>query len=252
MHDNITMLLGITAALLHGVAYLLYAIQTKVGRSSPKSATWGVWVFITIINALTFNVMSANWVVALQFFAGSLGCSGLFLYMLATKKLKWPTSGEWGIVGIGVIATMVWMIFRNATYANLIILLALAIPFKPMYEELWRNPTKETPRSWILWTLAFLVTTINVVVNWSGHPLNLVMPIGGALLHGAVAILASEKRRIAYEKAHDPWWGWFLKKCPRCGNEEKCHSKVQSTAWDKYHCEECGYSDTVYVGFGTI
>lgn len=189
------MLLGITAALLHGSAYLLYAMQTKVGRSSPKSASWGVWVFITILNALTFNVMSANWVVALQFFAGSLGCTALFFYMLVTGKLKWPTPKEWGIVGIGVVATMVWVIFKNAAYANLIIAFAIAIPFKPMYEELWHDPSKETPRSWILWTLAFLVTTVNVVVNWQGQPLSLVVPIGGAILHGTVAVLSAERRR---------------------------------------------------------
>ena len=193
--QELTIALGVSAALLHGVAYLLYAVQTKVGRSSPKSASWGVWLFVTIINALTFNVMSANWVVALQFFAGSLGCTGLFFYMLATKKLKWPTVGEWGIVGIGVAATMVWVIFRNAAYANLIIFFALAIPFKPMYEELWRDPSKETPRSWVLWTLAFLITTINVVVNWKGQPLSLVVPIGGALLHGKIAILSTQSRK---------------------------------------------------------
>jgi hypothetical protein len=192
---EVTIVLGVIAALLHGVAYVLYAVQTKIGRSTPKSASWGVWLFITIINALTFNVMSANWLLALQFFVGSIGCTGLFLYMLAMKKLKWPTLGEWGIVGIGIIATMVWMIFRNAAYANLIILFALAIPFKPMYEELWRDPSKETPRSWILWTLAFIVTTVNVIVNWKGQPLNLVMPIGGALLHGVVAILSTQSRK---------------------------------------------------------
>jgi len=197
----LTIVLGITAALLHGVAYLLYGRQTKVGRSSPKSASWGVWLFITIINALTFNVMSASWVIALQFFVGSVGCTGLFIYMLAMKKLKWPTLGEWGIVGIGVLATMVWAVFKNAAYANLIIVFALAIPFKPMYEELWRNPSKETPRSWVLWTLAFLITTINVVVNWQGKPLNLVMPIGGAILHGTVAYLSRETRKIRLEGA---------------------------------------------------
>jgi hypothetical protein len=250
VHD-LTVVLGITAALLQSVAYLMYAAQTKIGRSSPKSASWGIWVFLTIVNALTFGVMSGSWLVTLQFFAGSVACVALFLYMLAIGKLSWPTSGEWGIVGLGILATVVWWIFRDAAYANLIICFASAIAFKPMYEELWRDPRKETPRSWVLWTLAFLVTTVNVVVNWQGKPLNLVMPVGGAILHGTVAYLSRESRRIRFEKASDPWRGWSQAKCPRCGSDN-CHNRALSLATTICVCKACGFSDTQWVGFARI
>ena len=191
----LTMVLGISAALLHGVAYLLYARQTKLGQSSPKSASWGLWAFLVLINWLTFGVTIGNWIVALQFLTGSVACIAVFIYMWELGKLSWPTAKEWRLIALGILAVIIWWIFRNAAWANVIIFVALAISFIPIYEDLWENPRKEVPRSWILWTLAFLITAANVVVNWKGQPLSLIMPIGGAMLHGEVAYLSRGSRR---------------------------------------------------------
>jgi hypothetical protein len=202
---ELKVVLAVVAALLHGLGYLLYARQTKLGRSSPKSASVGIWVFLSIINALTFNVMSGDWVMALQFFTGSVACLVTFFYVLAIGKLKLPTSEEWRLFWFGILASVVWWIFRNASAANLIIFVALVISLIPIYKTLWDDPSKEMPRSWILWTLAFLVTATNVILNWSGKPLNLVMPIGGAVIHGAVAFLSRKSRQARFYRltAHE-------------------------------------------------
>lgn len=199
MH-GLTILLGVTAALLHGVAFTLYSIQTKMGQSSPNPASWALWAFLAVINALTFHGMT-NALVTLQFFTGSVGCLATFLFALAIGKFSWPTTKEWRLFGLGVLGTLVWWIFKSATGANMIIFVALTISFIPTYEGVWRDPHKETPRSWVLWTLAFLVTTINVIVNWKGQPLNLVMPIGGAILHGTVAVLSTQNRKERFRLA---------------------------------------------------
>ena len=197
--QSITIVLGIIAALLHGAAYLLYAIQTKVGRSSPKSASWGLWEFLVVINWLTFGVAFGNWIIALQFLSGSVACTIVFFYMLAIKKFDWPTKKHWSLIGLGLIAILVWWMFRNAAWANVIIFVALTISFIPMYESLYDDPTQERPLPWVIWTLAFLTTTVNVIVNWKHQPLGLVMPIGGAILHGAVAYLSCQRWRNQYQ-----------------------------------------------------
>lgn len=170
MHE-LAVVLGVTAALLHGVAFILYCIQTRFGKSSPKSASWALWAFLATLNALTFHGMTSNWLVTIQFVTGSVGCIATFLF-----------------------AMFVWWIFRTAAVANMIIFIALVISFIPTYEGVWANPTKETPRSWVLWGLAFFITAINVIVSGKGRPLNLVMPIGGAILHAGVGYLSRRKR----------------------------------------------------------
>ena len=37
--QELTIALGLTAALLHGVAYVLYNVQTKMGKSNPNAAS---------------------------------------------------------------------------------------------------------------------------------------------------------------------------------------------------------------------
>lgn len=190
-----TLFLGILAALLHGIAYFLYAVQTKLGASSPKSASWGLWVLLVAVNWATFGISVGNWSIALQFLSGSIACVSVFIYMLVIGKLSWPAAKDRKTIGLSILAIIVWVVFKNAAWANVVVFIALAISFIPMYEELWADPSKEMPRSWILWTMAFLVTATNVILNWGGKPLSLVMPIGGALLHGAVAVLSSESRK---------------------------------------------------------
>ena len=193
------LVLGVAAALFHGSAFVLYAIRARLGHSSPKSASWALWAFLATVNALTFRTMSGD-VATLQFFTGSVACVAVFVYMWAIGKLKWPEPNELLMFAFGLVAIYVWWRYRNAGAANLIIFAALVISFKPTFDGLRTDPYAETSGPWNLWTIAFLITAANVVLRSQGGPrelaLQLVMPIGGAVLHGAVAFLSRRERRL--------------------------------------------------------
>lgn len=196
---ELSLALGIAAALLHAVAYILYNIQTKLGKSSPNAASWSLWAFLATINALTYKEMSGSMVATMQFFAGSVACFLTFLFVLAIGKFSWLKPKEWAVFALGVLATLVWWKFRSATGANMIVLVALGFSFIPTIDGVWQNPFKETPRSWVLWTLAYLVTTTNVVLQ-GGKPIALLTPIVLLLAHGSVAVLCRQKRKSRYHR----------------------------------------------------
>ena len=192
--QELTVALGVTAALLHGAAYVLYIVQTKIGKSSPNEASWRIWAFLATLNALSYYKMSGDIVATLQFFTGSVGCILTFLYALATGKFSRLKTGEWVLFALGLLATLVWWRFRSATGANMIVLFAFLISFIPTFKGVLRDPFKETSYSWTLWTLAFLVTAATVVLR-DGKLIALLTPVALSIAHGGVAILSTEKRK---------------------------------------------------------
>jgi hypothetical protein len=197
---EITIVLGVTTALLHGVAYILYSQQVKLGKSNPNAASWGVWAFLAILNALSYREMSGDVVASLQFFASSVACFLTFLYALSIGKFSRLTLGEWGLSALGLSSTIVWWQFRSATGANMIVLAAVITSFIPTLKGVWLDPFKEVPRSWILWTLAYLITTVNVILR-EGRPVTLITPVLLLIGHGLVAILSTQKRKERFRQA---------------------------------------------------
>lgn len=192
---ELTIVLGIMAALLHGVAYVLYNIQAKKGKSKPNIATWVIWAFLAILNAFFFHKMSGDFVTALQFFMGSVACTVTFFYVLITGKFSWPKSDEWAVLALGLVASLVWWIFKSATGANMVVVIAFLISFFPTFKGVWQDPFKEAPLPWLIWTVAFLITTSNVILRWNEQPLALVIPIVLFMTHGGIAILCTNKRK---------------------------------------------------------
>lgn len=198
MDNPVSLVLAVVAALLHAGAYLLYSVQTKLGRSKPNPVSWSVWAFLAILNALTFKEMS-GWVPALQFMTGSVACFCTFIYALFVGKLTWPKRGarEWKFFGVGIIAAMVWFIFRSAEGANMLLLLGFVFSFKPTYEGVEADPNKETALPWTIWTVAFGVTIINLIVLHKGW-VSFVTPSVMVIAHGAIAVLSREERKADF------------------------------------------------------
>lgn len=198
--QELTVVLGITAALLHGIAYVLYSVQTKLGYSKPNIATWSIWTFLATLNAFSYREMSGDAIVALQFFTGSVACTLTFVYAMIIGKFSWPKQSDWWCFALGLLAMLVWWIFRSATGANMIILVAALVSFIPTYMGVARDPFRETPGPWVLWTFAFLVTTINVVLR-EDKLVALVMPTVLLVAHAGIAVLSTKERKARFNSA---------------------------------------------------
>ena len=195
--------LAVTAALLHGFAYILYMRQTKDGMSEPNSASWFVWAFLATLNAFNFRIIGGGALNALQFFTGSLGCILTFLYALKVGKFEWPSRKEKQIVVLGVLASLVWWIYQSAEYASIIIVVAFLLSFKPTLDGVKKDPSKESPLPWVLWTAAFGLTTMNTI--WrvqlgDAKLLGLVMPIVLLICHATIAYLCRRQRKGSFDE----------------------------------------------------
>lgn len=196
--ETISITLGVVAATLHGVAYVMYMQQVSLGQSKPNPISWSIWAFLAVMNAASFTAMS-DLVSALQFLTGTVACIAVFFYALRIGKFKWPARGakEWKIFGLALLAAVVWYFFRSAEGANMIVLLAFLISFKPTLDGVKEDPEMETARPWWIWTLAFVMTIANLIIR-DKPPIAFVMP--GVLLlgHFIIGWLSREARKEAF------------------------------------------------------
>lgn len=201
--EELTIALGVAAALIHGVGYILYNIQTKSGKSVPNVASWSILAFLATLNAFSFNKMSGDLIVTLQFITGSVACTITFFYALGTGKFSWPERKEWICALIGLTAGLVWWKYQNATMASMIILVAFLFSFIPTFRGVLRDPFKEAPIPWIIWTLAFSVTAVNIVLRvklGKAEPIAFVMPTVLFFVHGGIAVLSTKRRKKRFRK----------------------------------------------------
>jgi len=187
-------ILPVAAATLHGFAYLIYNVDAEKKTTDPNLFSWFIWSFTAVLNALTFKDMNQNWLSALQFFTGSAASILTFFLTLRRVKMSWPNKFELGSLLLAVTAGFLWAKWHQAGWANMLLLLALLLGFVPTYRGMKEKPSRERPRAWFMWTGAFLITLLNVVVQgykWT----SCIMPLFGAVLHASVGVLTYRKVR---------------------------------------------------------
>ena len=199
---ELTSILPIVAAILYLAAVVLYNIQILNGKSKPNAISWGIWALLAIVNAFSYGAMIDNWVAALQFFAGTIACIITFIVGLLKKSYEKPTNWQWAIAAICLVAIFVWILFRSATGANMVVLVAFVFSFIPTLTGVFNDPRKERSLPWAVWTAAFTVTLFNIILldkEWMAY----LIPGGGLLGHALVGLLVMEKRKKVFEQGID-------------------------------------------------
>lgn len=195
----LTMIIGILAAALHAVGFGVYLRQTKKEDSVPNFVTWGVWAFVALIGVFTFKAIAKDVVVTFQFFVSSAACLFIFSYALVKGKFSIPGKMELVCLLIGIGAAIAWKVFDHPVLANMLILLSVLISFIPTYLGVKNDPFKEGWLAWMIWTAAYLLTTINVVIKQEKLPV-IVMPIILLAAHAGVWFLARKTRKARFAR----------------------------------------------------
>jgi len=125
------------------------------------------------------------------------------VYALFAGKFRRIDIWGWVTLLLGIISGVVWWLLQSATYANLIIILAESVAFIPLYRMLWKKPTFERPLPWYIWTSAYCIVTLIVLLKWEGRYEDLVYPGVMIFLHLGVGIMVVYHGAIQKLFKHD-------------------------------------------------
>lgn len=192
--ENIAVFLGILAGALHLVAFAIYNKQMILGTSRPNTATWTLWVILTVLNLASYKAMSGDIVKAILPLASSL--AGIVTFIFAIAKGKLSRLGKFDSLAliIGLVSGGTWWYYNSATFANLILQAAIVVSFIPTYRGVWQDPKMEKALPWFIWASAYVLTIAVVFLRWRDQYQDLVYPLNGLILHTIVGMLAMRKK----------------------------------------------------------
>jgi len=185
--------LATIASLMHIVAFIVYNMQTVSGKNTPSISTWAIWAFLSLFNVASYWDMSGDWVKSLLPTIGSLMCIATFFISLCKGKFVKISKSDFAALCVGLVAVLVWWRYENATYANLVAQVCIFIGFMPTYKSVWQNPRNEKPLAWFLWTSAYIVGIVVVLLRWNNQYQDIVYYADCIVLHLIVALLALRK-----------------------------------------------------------
>lgn len=189
-------LLGIVAGCVQVAAFVVYNRNMIKGSSTPNATTWSLWAFLTGLNAASYAAMTGD--LAKYFLPIASAVATIFTFGYALMRGKFGKIDAWDrlVLVLGIVAGFVWWWRQSAEYANMLVVLAIAISFWPTYRGVWRDPTLERPAPWFLWTSAYVLFAVTVVLRWRGEYQDLLLPVSFALLHGVVGMLVMLRQSV--------------------------------------------------------
>lgn len=191
---DITISLAVLTNIIHITAFVLYNKDILKGHSRPNRTSWGIWAFITILNFTSYSSMSDDWVKSLLPTISSFLCIATFVITLFKNGRFQINKWDAVALSLGIVASLVWFSVKSATYANLILQLALFIGFIPTARSAITNPKNEKPLPWFLWSLAFTLGIFVIVLRWTGQWQDLGYTLNGIICHVTVGCLSLRKR----------------------------------------------------------
>ncbi len=160
--------LSVLASLFNAVCLILYYRQLRKGQSIPNPATWLIWIVFTIMNFVSYFLVTDKnvWISSLSL-VNSIGNLLLFFYILSRRKFAKLGNLELLCLGMALIIGIYWKISGNAIGANISLQSILVISYLPTYAGLWTGTLREHSFSWTLTTIGYALLTIAVGIDSS-------------------------------------------------------------------------------------
>ncbi len=199
---------GITAFVLHLIAYVMYAEQVLAEKVKPNAATWLLWLFGGIVEWQTYDHMTdSHWSSSLLPLACVLGLGAITFATIFSQIRErrrgtgrtvyhHPELQDWAFVGFDVVALVIFLALDMPEEANVLAVVTTIVTFIPIWRTTWREPESERPAMWLIWCAAYVCLLASLLMRggdnlwWSGF-----YPVYYFGLHLAVAILAMRTAR---------------------------------------------------------
>jgi len=189
--------LAIASGLMLVVAYVVYNWGMFAGRTKPNTTTWAIWAMIVILSTSSYTIASGDWWMAAIALVNFVLCIGTFVVAVMKGRFKEVDRADLVALGLGILAAVIWAIFRSATSANLIVQVAILIGFVPTWRGVWRGTVKERSLPWWLWSSAYTLALVVVIMRWNGQWVALIYPLNCIWLHASVPLFKSWCRKTA-------------------------------------------------------
>jgi hypothetical protein len=149
--------------------YAVYLSGLRRQQVQPNRASWLIWSAATGLEALTYAAVNPGapqgWVFAIS----AVACAAVTLGIWRRSSWAPPSDSESFCIAVCMIALVVWLVFREAFWAHMLVIAAVPVSFWPTWASAWRDRSRERSPAWGLWTIGDLATLL-VTVRGATQP----------------------------------------------------------------------------------
>lgn len=165
---DISLVIFVLAILFSTAAYVRYFRDHTKEIILPNRWSWLIWSVATIVEALTYQAVSDDWIKSLVFFLGAFCSLGITVLIWSRAKWEHPSWTEIVCVIASGLALILWLQFEFTLWAHLLMVLAVPISFVPTWKNAAQNPNNEKSHAWMLWSVGDLLTLLVIAIRLDG------------------------------------------------------------------------------------
>jgi len=183
-------LAGVLAGLVSILDPIPYIRDVRRGLTRPHRGTWLIWSFLGVTAFWANLADGAAWSLAM------IGVQALTMSAVFALSLRYGVGGvsrfELALIALAGLGVVGWALSSQAVIATVFVVVADLIGVAMMLPKTWRDPGSETLSTFVLASLAGVLSAFAVGAL---HPGLLLYPIYFACANGVVAGLIVVRRR---------------------------------------------------------
>ncbi|ATY34261.1 SET domain-containing protein [Sphingomonas psychrotolerans] len=143
--------------------YAVYLLGLRHQTVRPNRASWLIWAAATSLEALTYAAVNPGapqgWVFALS----AIACVAVTISIWRRSSWAPPSPTETFCIATCLTALVLWLVFREAFWAHMLVVAAVPVSFWPTWASAWADRSRERSPAWGLWTFGDLATLLIAV-----------------------------------------------------------------------------------------
>lgn len=141
-------------------AYGVYLLGLRRATVRPNRASWLIWSASAAAEALTYAAVNPGSPQGWVFILSAVCC--LIVTASLWRGSNWapPTMIEALCMAICLVALLIWVAFREAYWAHMLVVAAVPVSFWPTWASVWKDRSAERSPAWGLWTVGDLATLL--------------------------------------------------------------------------------------------
>ena len=140
--------------------YGVYIVGLSHHLVEPNRASWLIWSAATGVEAATYAAVNRHAPQAWVFGLSAIACVVVTLSMWGRSRWRRPTPVEGLCMTAALLAILLWLVFREAFWAHMLVVAAVPVSFWPTWESVWADRKRERSPAWGLWTVGDLATLL--------------------------------------------------------------------------------------------
>ncbi len=143
--------------------YAAYLVGLRRELVEPNRASWLIWSAATGLEALTYAAVNPGAPQGWVFAVSAVACAIVTLAIWHRASWAPPSASETACIAASLSALLVWLVFRDAFWAHMLVVAAVPISFWPTWASIRADPARERSPAWGLWTFGDLATLLIAV-----------------------------------------------------------------------------------------